>query len=64
MKHIKTCVTFQKKDRTNPKHMKMQAREIVTIPSERVAIDIVGGPFPVAKGTSSPTWTWLTGGLR
>jgi len=27
----------------------MQAREIVTLPFERVAVDLVG-PFPVAKG--------------
>ena len=50
IKHINSCVVFQKKDRTNPKPMIMQAREIVTVPSEGVAIDIVG-PFPVAKGS-------------
>ena len=33
----------------NPKHNTMQAREVVSIPLERVAIDIVG-TFPVAKG--------------
>ena len=49
LKHIKSCIVCQKKDRTNRKPMTMQAREIVTVPSERVAIDIVG-PFPVAKG--------------
>ena len=49
VKHIKSCLVCLKKDKTNPKPMLMQAREIVTVPSERVAIDIIG-PFPVSKG--------------
>ena len=32
-----------------PKPMYMQEREVVTVPSERVAIDLVG-PFPTARG--------------
>ena len=39
LKHIKSCIVCQKKDRRN---------QIVTVPSELVAIDIVG-PFPVVK---------------
>ena len=58
LRHIQSCETCQKKDRTSPKPMKMQAREIVTIPSEHVAIDIVG-PFPVAKGGFRYLLTYL-----
>ena len=58
IKHIKSCVVCQKKDRTNPKPMIMQAREIITVPSERMAIDIVG-PFPVAKGSFRYLLTYL-----
>ena len=49
MKHIKSCPSCQKMDKTRPKHMTMQEREVVTIPFERVAIDLVG-PFPTARG--------------
>ena len=38
--------------------MTMQPREVVTVPSERVAIDIVG-PFPVAKGEFTYLLTYL-----
>ena len=58
LKHIKSCEVSQKKDRTNPKQMTMQAREIVTIPSERMPIDLVG-PFPVAKGGFRYLLTYL-----
>ena len=49
IRHIKSCLVCLRKDRTNPKPMTMQEREVVTVPSERVAVDIVG-PFPTAKG--------------
>ena len=49
MKHIKSCQSCQKMDKSKPKQMLMQEREVVTVPSERVAIDLVG-PFPKAKG--------------
>ena len=48
-KHVKLCETCQKADKSAPKKMMMQTRELVSVPSERVAIDIVG-PFPVARG--------------
>ena len=48
-KHIRSCDTCQRTDKTSPKRMRMQKRELVSMPSERVAIDIVG-PFNVAKG--------------
>ena len=41
-KHIKSCDTCQIMDKTLPKRL------LVTVPSERVAVDIVG-PFQVAK---------------
>jgi len=49
MRHIKTCEKCQKMDKTLPRKMYMQERELTTIPSERVAIDLAG-PFPTAKG--------------
>ena len=49
LNHIKQCDTCQRMDKSSPKACKMQTREIVSIPSERVAIDLVG-PFPTATG--------------
>ena len=48
-KHCRSCDKCQKHSKQSPKVMPMQEREIVTLPSERVCVDIVG-PFPVAKG--------------
>ena len=58
IKHIKSCLVCQKKDKSNPRPMTMQAREIVTVPSECVAINIVG-PFPVSKGGFGFLLTYL-----
>ena len=58
MNHIKSCEPCQKKDKTSPRRAQMQSREIVTVPSERVAIDLVG-PFPVAKGGFRYLLTYL-----
>ena len=52
MTHIGSCSKCQKMDKTLPRRMYMQEREVVTIPSERVAVDLVG-PFPTARGDSS-----------
>ena len=41
--------TCQMQSKIKPKPNPMKEREILTVPSERVAIDIVG-PFPKAKG--------------
>ena len=57
-RHIKSCEVCQKKDKTLPRQMMMQTREVVTVPSERVAVDIVG-PFPVAKGGFRYLLTYL-----
>ena len=48
MNHIKSCPSCQKMDKTEPKHMTIQEREITTVPFDRVAIDLVG-PFPTAR---------------
>jgi len=47
--HIKSCDICQRVDKILPRKMIMQKREWVTVPSERLAVDIVG-VFPVAKG--------------
>jgi len=39
----------QRVDKAKPPNSPMQLREVVTVPFERVSIDIVG-PFPNAKG--------------
>ena len=58
-KSCKSCTICQKRDRqTVAQANKMQPREIVTVPSELVAIDIVG-PFPVAKGGFTYLLTYL-----
>ena len=47
--HCRPCETCQKRSKQSPKVSPMQEREVVTLPSERVCIDLVG-PFPTAKG--------------
>ena len=49
IRHIKGCLVFQRKGKTNPRPMQMQPRDFATVSSERVAVDTVG-PFPVSKG--------------
>jgi len=46
---IRQCTECQMADKSRPPRSPLQLREIVTIPCERVAVDIVG-PFPTAKG--------------
>ena len=47
--HCKSCDVCQRHAKQSPKVLPMQEREVVTIPSERVCVDLVG-PFPTAKG--------------
>ena len=47
--HCKTCKKSLKHTKKNPKQCLMQEREVVSVPSERVCVDIVG-LFPKAKG--------------
>jgi len=49
IEHIKGCSTCQAFDKSNPPKGRMQMREIVSTPFERVAVDLVG-PFPTATG--------------
>ena len=48
-KHCRSCDTCQKHTKQNPKVLPMQEREVMTVPSERVCVDLVG-PFPKAAG--------------
>ena len=57
-KHIKSCDVCQRMDKTLPRRMTMLHRELVTVPSEWVAIDVVG-PFLVAKGRFKYLLTYL-----
>ena len=57
-KHIRSCNTCQRADKTSPKRMWMQKRELVSMPSKPVAIDIVG-PFNVAKGVFKYLLTYI-----
>ena len=47
--HIRQCEVCQKMDKAVPKPCMMQDRELVSVPAERVAIDLVR-PFPIATG--------------
>ena len=47
--HVRQCETRQRMDKTTPRPNRMQLIEMVTVPFESVAIDIVG-PFPTAVG--------------
>ena len=62
-KHIKSCHMCQLQSKTKPKNNPMKEREILTIPSERVAIDIVG-PFPKAKGGFQYLFTSINAATR
>jgi len=48
-RYIKGCDVCQRMNKSKPPPNKMQLREVVSIPFERVAIDLVG-PFPTATG--------------
>lgn len=47
--HCKQCETCQRTTKRNPKPAPMVPRETVTVPFEKVCVDIVG-PFPQGKG--------------
>jgi len=47
--YIRQCNECQRHDKAKPPPSPMQTRETVTVPFERVAVDLVG-PFPTAKG--------------
>ena len=47
-RHCRSCDNCQKHTKQSPKVLLMQEREVVTVPSERICVDLVG-PFPTAK---------------
>jgi len=47
--HCRSCEMCQRYNKAKPRHTPMVEREVVTVPSERVAIDLVG-PLPKARG--------------
>ena len=47
--HCKSCDVCQRHAKQSPKVLPMHEREVVTVPSEQVCVDLVG-PFPTAKG--------------
>ena len=47
--HSRGCKTCQEFSKARPRHSPMVEREVITIPSERVCIDLVG-PLPKARG--------------
>jgi len=47
--HCRSCDTYQLNSKAKPRHTPMVEREVVTVPGERVAIDLVG-PLPKARG--------------
>ena len=57
-RHCKSCETCQKHTKLMPKAMPMQERKVVSVPSERVCVDIVG-PFPTAMGGFSFLLTYI-----
>ena len=56
--HCRSCETCQKKSKQNPKVLPMQEREVVSVPSERICVDLVG-PFPTAKGGYQHLLTYI-----
>ena len=48
--HCKACEVCQRFSKAKPRHAPMVEREVVTVPSERVCIDLVG-PLPKARGS-------------
>ena len=47
--HCRSCQKCQEFNKAKPRHNPMVEREVITIPSERVCVDIVG-PLPKARG--------------
>ena len=47
--HCRACKICQEHSKAKPRHSPMVEREVITVPSERVAIDLVG-PLPKARG--------------
>ena len=61
--HVQSCDTCQRVTKKNPKKVPMVAREIVTVPFERVSIDLVG-PLPKSKGGFKYLFTYIDNASR
>ena len=61
--HIQVCDTCQRTTKHNPKKAPMVPREIVTVPFERVSIDLVG-PLPKSKGGFKNLFTYIDNSSR
>ena len=48
-RHCKECGVCQRHSKAKPRRVPMHEREVLTVPSERVCVDLVG-PLPRAKG--------------
>ena len=56
--HVQSCDVCQRVTKKNPKKAPMVKREIVTVPFERVSIDLVG-PLPKSKGGFQYLFTYI-----
>ena len=61
--HVQTCDTCQRVTKKNPKKAPMVAREIVTVPFERVSVDLVG-PLPKSRGGFQYLFTYIDNASR
>ena len=61
--HIQACDTCQRTTKVNPKRAPMVQREVVTVPFERVSIDLVG-PLPKSKGGFRYLFTYIDNSSR
>ena len=61
--HVMSCAMCQRATKKNPKRAPMIAREIVTIPFERVSIDLVG-PLPKNRGRFQYLFTYIDNASR
>ena len=56
--HVQSCDTCQRVTKKNPKKAPMITREVVTVPFERVSIDLVG-PLPKSRGGFRYIFTYI-----
>ena len=61
--HVQSCDTCQRITKKNPKKAPMIKREIVTVPFERVSIDLVG-PLPKSRGGFQYLFTYIDNASR
>ena len=57
-KHCRTCDVCQRHTKMQPWACPMQEKEVISVPSEYICIDLVG-PFPKAKGGFEYLFTYI-----